>query len=99
MQFGLKEFLPCDHNVSQTNVHPTKVTTQEIADPSSSKRTARAANKFKPRSMMGPVEFANIMRRKYPNMVVPHLHCVFFIPFTLQNINLVTRDVVVFAGR
>jgi hypothetical protein len=72
LQFLLKEIVHPEHNVPKSKVHHTNHTNNKISDPSSSKVPGRAAIKIKSRSTIGPVEFSNIMRQKYPNMVRHH---------------------------
>ncbi|XP_048539565.1 uncharacterized protein LOC125518753 [Triticum urartu] len=56
------------NQVAKLKVHHPNQITNNICAPSYLKFPVHAANKIKPRSSIGPVEFANIMGRKYPNM-------------------------------
>uniref|UniRef100_N1QR62 Aminotransferase-like plant mobile domain-containing protein n=1 Tax=Aegilops tauschii TaxID=37682 RepID=N1QR62_AEGTA len=64
-----QEVIFAGSKVATLKVHHPNHITNKICDASSKRFPVRAASKIKPRrSSIGPVEFANIMRRKYPNM-------------------------------
>ena len=68
------------NDVSKTKVHHANLMTNKTRGPSSPKCPVRTASKIKPRTSIGHVEFANIMRQKYPNMVPHHnqpfIYCI-----------------------
>jgi hypothetical protein len=57
------------NNVSRTHENNTDGTPNKLVGTGPSRVSPRGSKKIKASNMIGPVEFANIMRRKYPNMV------------------------------
>lgn len=64
----LKTLPQSQYNVPSTHENNTDGTPNKLIATAPSKVSPCGAKKIKASNMIGPVEFANIMRRKYPNM-------------------------------